>query len=256
MTQKDRREYLIKYMLDERNEQMEISDDEEKSKRLLRALFNVRMPKEASEEFLKIQDEYLKAETEKKRVYKSEWITPAAKGIYIWRGDITTLECDAIVNAANSKMLGCFYPNHRCIDNAIHTYAGVQLRLECDRIMHGCELETGKAVITSAYNLPSRYIIHTVGPIVYGELNEKHCEALSECYRSCLALAHQNNLKSIAFCCISTGEFHFPSEKAAEIALKTVIENRGDIEVIFNAFKQTDESIYTELVEKYRDSLR
>lgn len=172
----------------------------------------------------------------------------------MWRGDITTLKIDAIVNAANSALRGCFVPCHSCIDNIIHTYAGVQLRLDCDTIMNeqGYEEPTGQAKITPAYNLPSRYVIHTVGPIVSGKLTKKHCRQLADCYCSCLGLAAENGLKSIAFCCISTGEFHFPQQKAAEIAVKTVreyLKQDTSIErVVFNVFKPEDQEIYREIL--------
>ena len=170
------------------------------------------------------------------------------------QGDITTLRCDAIVNAANSAMTGCYVPNHRCIDNAIHSFAGVELRLECDEIMNrqGHGEPTGQAKITNAYNLPCKYIIHTVGPIISYKLTSEDCELLASCYRSCLNLAAKNNLESIAFCCISTGEFHFPNDKAAQIAIKTVEEfMKKDIsvkKVIFNVFKDMDKEIYRELL--------
>lgn len=212
------------------------------------------MPIAASEEFLKIQDEYLREETRLKGVTDISALTPIQSDIYLWQGDITTLRCDAVVNAANSRMLGCFCPNHGCIDNAIHTYAGVQLRLICAELMkkQGHEEPTGQAKITPAYNLPSEFVIHTVGPIVSGRLTGKDCELLRSCYRSCLKIADGNGLKSIAFCCISTGEFHFPNERAAEIAIDTVkkykAETQSEIKVIFNVFKDTDYKIYRELL--------
>lgn len=177
------------------------------------------------------------------------------QGLYLWQGDITALRCDAIVNAANSGMTGCYVPNHRCIDNCIHTFAGVQLRLYCEEMMEaqGHAEPTGQAKITPAYNLPCRYVLHTVGPIVGGHLTETHCRQLADCYRSCLSLAAENGLKSVAFCCISTGEFHFPNEKAAEIAVATVKEFLAQKEtsvekVIFNVFKDRDREIYEELL--------
>ena len=175
-------------------------------------------------------------------------------GIYLWRGDITTLECGAIVNAANSGMTGCYQPCHNCIDNCIHTYAGVQLRLKCAEIMaeQGYEEPTGQAKITLAYNLPCEYVIHTVGPIVQGKLTQEHCRQLESCYRSCLKLADKNDVGSIAFCCISTGVFMFPNDKAAEIAVGTVqkykAETGSKIEVVFNVFKEYDEAIYRKLL--------
>lgn len=256
MTQSERRLYLITELKKENRQyaDLQVPSDAAEQKILLRSLFNVRMPKAASDEFLKIQDEYLREETRQKGVTDLAVITPVCPDIYLWQGDITTLKCDAVVNAANSQMLGCFCPNHGCIDNAIHTYAGVQLRFDCAELMkkQGCEEPTGQAKITPAYNLPCRFVIHTVGPIVCGRLTDKDCELLRSCYRSCLKLADENNLKSIAFCCISTGEFHFPNKRAAEIAIDTVkkykAETQSKIKVIFNVFKDTDYKIYRELL--------
>ena len=214
--------------------------------------------KPASDGFLEIQDAYLQEEARRKGIVKITDLQPIQPQLYLWRGDITTLQCDAIVNAANSQMLGCFCPNHGCIDNAIHTFAGVQLRLRCAELMarQGHEEETGKAKITPAFNLPCRYILHTVGPIVRGRLTEQGCRMLASCYRSCLKLAGQNGLKSVAFCCISTGEFHFPNDKAAEIAIRTVKEYKAqahsEIEVIFNVFKESDDDIYRRLLRAVR----
>ena len=256
MTQSERRVYLITELKKENPQYAElpVPSDTAEQKHLLRALFNVRMPKAASDEFLKIQDEYLREETRLKDVTDISALTPIQPDIYLWQGDITTLKCDAIVNAANSRLLGCFCPNHGCIDNAIHTYAGVQLRFDCAELMkkQGHEEPTGQAKITPAYNLPCRFVIHTVGPIVYGRLTDKDCELLRSCYRSCLKIADENGLKSIAFCCISTGEFHFPNERAAEVAIDTVkkykAETQSEIKVIFNVFKDTDYKIYRELL--------
>ena len=201
-----------------------------------------------------MQDEYLKEEITQKGIVDINNLNPIQKGIYLWQGDITTLRCDAIVNAANSAMTGCYVPNHRCIDNAIHSFAGVELRLECDEIMNrqGYGEPTGQAKITNAYNLPCKYIIHTVGPIISYKLTSEDCELLASCYRSCLNLAAKNNLESIAFCCISTGEFHFPNDKAAQIAIKTVEEfmkkDTSVKKVIFNVFKDMDKEIYRELL--------
>lgn len=233
--------------------QAEIPSDEISQKRLLRALFNVRMPKTASGEFKRIQDEYLQEELRLKGVTDIASLAPVATDIYLWKGDITTLKCDGIVNAANSQMLGCFCPNHGCIDNAIHTFAGIGLRQECAEIMKNQgEEPTGRAKITKAYNLPCKYILHTVGPIVYGELTKQHEKQLADCYRSCLTLADKYGLQSLAFCCISTGEFHFPNEKAAEIAVRTVIEYKtqakSKMKVVFNVFKETDYAIYARIL--------
>lgn len=252
MTQKERQIYLIQKLIDEqpRYKGMQIPQDAAEQKRLLRSLMNVRMPKNIVEDFLIVQDEYLREETAAKGITDIADLTPISEGLYLWQGDITTLRCDAIVNAANSGMTGCYAPCHGCIDNAIHTYAGVQLRLECARQMsaQGHEEATGKAKITLAYNLPCKYVIHTVGPIVSDRVTKADKELLASCYRSCLELAGQNGIKSIAFCCISTGEFHFPNDLAAEIAVKTVKQYRDNIEVIFNVFKDVDYKIYRDLL--------
>lgn len=256
MTQKERRLYLIKELLNEqpRYSDIKIPSDDKEQKNLLRSLFNVRLPKPISEEFLNVQDDYLKTETDQKGITDIKDLTPCEDNIYLWRGDITTLRCDAIVNAANSQMLGCFCPCHGCIDNAIHTFSGIQLRAACAEIMEkqDREEETGNAKITPAFNLPCRYVLHTVGPIIQGKLREKDKELLASCYRSCLELAGQNDVQSIAFCCISTGEFHFPNDIAAEIAVNTVKnyirEKNSGIKVIFNVFKETDHEIYRKLL--------
>ena len=252
MAQTERRKYLIKFLLSERQEKTEIPQDEYSQKRLLRSLFNIRMPRAVSDEFLRIQDEYLREENRRKGITDIADLVPVQKDIYIWQGDITTLKCDAIVNAANSQMLGCFNPCHGCIDNAIHTYAGVQLRNTCYELMkaQGYDEPTGQAKITPAYNLPCKYVIHTVGPIVSGYLTEDDCELLKSCYLSCLNEAVKNNLKSIAFCCISTGVFGFPKKEAAEIEVNKVKEyqKEHEIEVIFNVFKDSDKQIYRELL--------
>ena len=252
MTQAERRVYLINYLLAERGETVDIPTDEYNQRRLLRSLFNVRMPAPIDEDFLRVQDEYLQKEAARKGITDIAELEPIQKGVYLWQGDITTLKCVAIVNAANSQMLGCFYPCHSCIDNAIHTYAGVQLRNACYEIMkkQGHEEPTGQAKITPAYNLPCRYVIHTVGPIISGRLTARDCELLKSCYLSCLNEAVKNNLKSIAFCCISTGEFHFPNDIAARIAVDTVKEyqKQHEIEVICNVFKDHDYRLYRELL--------
>ena len=256
MNQNERRIFLIQELLKEnkRYEDMEIPQDFEEQRALLRALMNVRIAKNIDDEFIKVQDEYLKEEIKRKGIVDIDDLKPIKDGIYLWQGDITTLRCDAIVNAANSGMTGCYVPNHRCIDNCIHSFAGVQLRLECDEIMtkQGYSEPTGQAKITKSYNLPCKYIIHTVGPIINGKLTSKDCDLLESCYKSCLELAVKNNLDSIAFCCISTGEFHFPNDKAAQIAVKTVEEfmkkETSLKKVIFNVFKDMDKEIYRKLL--------
>ena len=256
MNQERRRTYLIEALLREHPSYAlkEVPEDEEAQKNLLRGLMNVRLPAAVSPEFLKVQDAYLQQELAKKRITRLSDLHPVQKGIYLWRGDITTLACGAIVNAANSGMTGCYQPCHSCIDNCIHTSAGVHLRLKCAEIMRqqGFEEPAGQAKITPAYNLPCEYVIHTVGPIVQGKLHAQHCALLKSCYRSCLMLADENHVGSIAFCCISTGVFRFPNEKAAQIAVDTVLEYRAqtgsEIEVIFNVFSEQDERIYQRLL--------
>lgn len=256
MNQNERRIFLIQELLKEnkRYEDMEIPQDFEEQRALLHALMNVRIAKNVDDEFIKVQDEYLQEETKRKGIVDIDDLKPIKDGIYLWQGDITTLRCDVIVNAANSGMTGCYVPNHRCIDNCIHSFAGVQLRLECDEIMtkQGHGEPTGQAKITNSYNLPCKYIIHTVGPIINGKLTSEDCDLLESCYKSCLELAVKNNLESIAFCCISTGEFHFPNDKAAQIAVKTVEEfmkkETSLKKVIFNVFKDMDKEIYRKLL--------
>lgn len=256
MNQDERREFLIRELAGEsyRYGNIKIPGDVTQQKNLLRSLMNVRMPAPVSEEFLKIQDEYLKQAIAEKGITRLSDLKPVEKDIYIWQGDITTLECDAIVNAANSQMLGCFQPLHNCIDNCIHTYSGVALRNKCSELMQkqGFEEPTGKAKITPAYNLPCKYVLHTVGPIVGGYLTGEDCELLKSCYLSCLKLAEENGVKSIAFCCISTGVFGFPKKEAAEIAVSAVKEYKAevnsDIKVIFNVFKDEDLDIYKRIL--------
>lgn len=256
MTQNERRIYLIKELLGEQSQyaSMEIPADGQEQKNLLRSLLNIRMPALVTSEFLEVQNAYLQEETEKKGITELADLTAIQNGVYLWKGDITTLRCDAIVNAANSQMLGCFCPCHGCIDNAIHTFSGVQLRAACADLMkkQGHEEKTGNAKITPAYNLPCKYVLHTVGPIIRGRLTRKDRDMLASCYRSCLELAEQNSVRSIAFCCISTGEFHFPNDKAAEIAVKTVKEYKtqtgSQMEVIFNVFKEIDFELYRKLL--------
>lgn len=256
MKQSERRIFLIKSLLQERTEyrDMSISADTEQQKQLLRALMNVRAPKPIGTEFLRIQDEYLQYEIAAKGITDVAELTPVQHGIYLWQGDITTLKCDAVVNAANNGMTGCYIPNHRCIDNAIHTFAGMQLRLICDNLMEqqGYPEPAGSAKITPAFNLPSRYVLHTVGPVISGKVKKHERELLASCYRSCLELAAENKLESVAFCCISTGEFHFPNELAAEIAVQSVKKffrlQTGVKKVIFNVFKDLDKNIYQKLL--------
>ena len=256
MNQSEKRLFLIQSLLKERPEyrDMNIPAEPERQRQLLRGLMNIRTPKRIGADFQKMQDEYLQSETAAKGITDIADLTPIQQGLYLWQGDITTLKCDAIVNAANSGMTGCYIPNHRCIDNAIHTFAGVELRLACEELMEqqGYPEPTGQAKITPAFNLPCRYVLHTVGPIINGRVTKEDEELLASCYRSCLELAAESSLESVAFCCISTGEFHFPNEQAAQIAVETVKQfmnrNTGVKKVIFNVFKDLDKAIYEKLL--------
>ena len=256
MNQAQRRLFLIQSLLKENPEYRDLSipADPKSQRQLLRGLMNIRAPQRIGADFLKMQNEYLQGETAAKGVTDIADLTPIQPGLYLWQGDITTLKCDAIVNAANSGMTGCYIPNHRCIDNAIHTYAGVELRLACAELMEQQSYPepTGQAKITPAFNLPCRYVLHTVGPIIDGRVTKADKELLASCYHSCLELAAENNLESVAFCCISTGEFHFPNELAAQIAVETVkqfMNRRTSVKkVIFNVFKDLDKEIYARLL--------
>lgn len=256
MTQPERRRYLLQALLQERPEYRDLAvpQDTEGQKQLLRALLNVREAAPCNPEFIRVQDEYLQAETAAKGITDVNSLCPVREGLYLWQGDITTLRCDAIVNAANSGMTGCYVPNHRCIDNCIHTFAGVELRNACDRLMRrqGRPEPTGTAKITPAYNLPCRYVLHTVDPIITGRVTQHDRELLASCYQACLSLAAEHGLESVAFCCISTGEFHFPNAEAAAIAVQTVTgflrQNTPIKKVIFNVFKDTDRQIYEQLL--------
>ena len=256
MNQSERRLFLIQSLLRERPscQKQSIPTDSERQKILLRGLMNVRNPHPISPEFLETQDTYLWEETAKKGITDIRDLPPMQPGLYLWQGDITTLKCDAIVNAANSGLTGCYIPNHRCIDNAIHTYAGVELRLACEAIItaQGHPEPTGRAKITPAFNLPCKYVLHTVGPIIGSQVTDRDKALLASCYRSCLELAAMYDQESVAFCCISTGEFHFPNDLAAEIAVDTVKEflkkQTSVKKVIFNVFKDLDRQIYRRLL--------
>ena len=250
-------DFLIDYLLkeDPRFSEMEIPADLQGKRDLFRALRNIREPKSVTEEFLSLQDEELQEQLNEKGIVE----LPKEPRIQIWQGDITRLKIDAIVNAANSRMLGCWGPLHACIDNAIHSAAGIQLREECNQLMlkQGHEEPTGQAKITKAYNLPCKYVIHTVGPIIpNGIPTEFQQEQLASCYRSIMQIADENHLESLAFCCISTGEFHFPNELAAEIAVKTVKDYLNEHPstsvktVVFNVFKDVDKQIYEMILAK------
>ena len=256
MNQSERRMSLIRVLLKEHPEYrgLRIPADADTQWQLLRGLLNIREPRRIGTDFLQIQDAYLQEETAAKGITDAADLMPLQPVLYLWQGDITTLKCDAIVNAANSDMTGCYCPNHSCIDNAIHTYAGVQLRLACAEIIdrQGHPEPTGQAKITAAFDLPCRYVLHTVGPIINGRVTKADKELLSSCYRSCLELAAEKGLESVAFCCISTGEFHFPNQLAAEIAVQTFKEflqtPTSNKKVIFNVFKDMDKKIYERLL--------
>lgn len=257
MTQNERLDFLLHYLIKERKEyeNIRVPDSHSEKQWYLRSLMNVRPPLPVSAEFLSVQDAYLSERLVERGVTRFQDLTPVQPGLYLWRGDITTLAADTIVNAANSGMLGCFVPCHGCIDNAIHSAAGLQLRDACAEIMRaqGHPEPAGRAKLTRAYNLPARYVLHTVGPIVGRWVTWKDRRELAACYRSCLALAAEHGLRSVAFCCISTGEFHFPNQEAAEIAVRTVREfleqQTTSVErVIFNVFKDLDAAIYRRLL--------
>lgn len=256
MNQAERRLFLIRKLLDEDRQYrgMDIPAGAQEQKRLLRSLMNVRAPMAADETFLAVQDDYLRRELDARGVVRLSDLRPLCGDLYLWQGDITRLQCGAIVNAANAGMTGCYIPCHACIDNCIHTYAGVQLRRDCAEIMaaQGSAEPTGRAKITRAYNLPCDYVLHTVGPIVNGRVTSEAERLLAACYRSCLELAAQHGVQSVAFCCISTGVFRFPNERAVEIAVETVrrykSETESKVKVIFNVFKDTDREIYERLL--------
>ena len=252
MKQNERLTYLVKYLLEEINLDRDIPQNHDELFQLYRSLVNIREAKPIAQEFLNIQDDMLQEENQKKGIVSFDNMK---EQIIVWKGDITRLKVDAIVNAANNQMEGCFVPGHHCIDNAIHTYAGVQLRNDCHEMMkkQGFLEPTGKAKITKAYNLPCLYILHTVGPMIKGQVTPRDEFLLASCYESCLRLANQHGIKTIAFCCISTGVFHYPQEQAAKIAIKTVQEYLKDSKiekVIFNVFTDEDERIYSRLLEK------
>ena len=263
MTHDEKRLWLIRYLLEESDgcKGADIPDEEGKQWRMLRSLMNIRPASPATDEFIRIQDSFLQEETRRKGITDIGTLKPWKNGMCLWQGDITTLRCSAIVNAANSGMTGCYHPCHGCIDNAIHTYAGIQLRLECAQIMRrqGHDEETGLAKITKGWNLPAQHVLHTVGPIVLSpEPTEEDRRLLSSCYRSSLTLADENGLESIAFCCISTGEFRFPNEAAARIAFDTAKEYLRDtgstIRIVFNVFKDEDRRIYERLFREHQEA--
>ena len=264
MTQNGRLDYLVEeFKADSvQYKDLQTPKDTEGKRRILRSLMNVRMPRKMDEAVLAVQDEYLQERIRENGIVELADIHVIRGGMSIWQGDITRLAVDAIVNAANSQMLGCFVPMHTCIDNCIHTFAGVQLRAECARQMeqlksrYGRDYEqpTALPMLTDAYNLPARKVIHIVGPIVQGRLTTSLENDLAACYRNTLDMCLENGLKSVAFCCISTGVFHFPNKRAAEIAVQTVTgwlsEHPGGMErVIFNVFKDEDKAYYEQLLQ-------
>ena len=256
MTQEERLHFLLQALLAERpgGQDIAIPRRPEDRRRLLRALMNTRPPDPIPPEVLAVQDAFLQAELAEKNITRLADLTPQRPGQYLWQGDITTLAVDAIVNAANRQMLGCFVPCHGCIDNAIHSAAGMELRQACAQLMarQGHEEPTGQAKLTPGYHLPCRYVLHTVGPIITGPVTRRDQALLASCYRTCLALAEAHGLASVAFCCISTGEFHFPNDLAAQIAVDTVSAWQRDHPqapaVVFNVFKDEDRALYEALL--------
>lgn len=245
-------DYLLDYLLKENPRVNNIPENYEDKKKLWRALCNVREPKAISDDFLKVEDEFLQEELKNKDITDANDIKSDGK-IALWQGDITKLKIDAIVNAANSEGLGCFQPLHNCIDNQIQTYAGVQMRLECHEYMKKIDynLPTGEAFITKGYNLPCKYVIHTVGPIIQFRVTEKEETQLANCYKNSLKLAIDNGIRTIAFPCISTGVFRFPKDLASKIAIKAVnefIDNNSDKidKVVFTLWTNEDVAIYEE----------
>jgi len=255
MSQEQRRIYLIKQLQKEQGtEEVEpIPESEEKQYFLLRKLMNIRPPKPISDDFLFIQDNFLQEELKQKEITSLNHLNKVEPDIYLWQGDITTFEVDGIVNAANSDMTGCYIPNHNCIDNIIHTKAGIQLRLACQKIIdeQGHKEPVGKAKITKAYNLPSDYVLHTIGPFIRDKVGPMQKDLLKSSYMASLRLADEKGLNSLAFSCISTGVFNFPNDKAAEIAVETVRtykkETGSNISVIFNVYKDLDYNLYSQL---------
>lgn len=259
MKETEQLQFLTETLLDEmpqyRREAKRVPRGAEEQRRFLRCLMNVREPGTLSERFLQAQDELLSREREKKGVvHVAELLPiPGDERLILWQGDITRLDADAIVNAANSALLGCFRPGHNCIDNVIHSAAGLQLREECAAIMRaqGHEEPTGQAKITKGYNLPARHVLHTVGPIIDGLLSDRDRELLASCYRACLKLAEENGLKSVAFCCISTGVFRFPKDEAARIAVSTVreyLKTGGMEKIVFCVHGDENLRIYQKLL--------
>lgn len=271
--QEERLDLLLRAFKEDsvRYRDLDSGEDYREKRMLLRSLMNIRMPGEMAEDVTEVQDAFLAEKAREKGIVTLEDIPTAARQyksphpfadrLSIWQGDITRLQVGAIVNAANSQMLGCFVPCHGCIDNAIHSAAGIQLRNACSHYMNSRKMQygpryqepTGRAVLTEGYNLPARYVIHTVGPVVRGPLTKELKEDLRNCYRNVLQCCREHQIRSVAFCCISTGEFHFPNNQAARIAVETVTEfleehGRDFDRIIFNVFKDTDRYIYEDLL--------
>ncbi len=261
--QETRLDYLVEAFKKDSGEykDLNVPDNRDEKRMILRSLMNIRMPREISRNVLRMQDEYLTERAKEKGIVELEDIPVIRDGLSVWQGDITRLKADAIVNAANSRMLGCFIPMHTCIDNCIHTFAGIQLRAECSRQMEQMRSRFGRnyeqpssiPMLTDAYNLPAKKVVHVAGPIVERRLTPELESKLGNCYWNVLSICAENDLKSVAFCCISTGLFRFPNQRAAEIAVKTVTEwmstHPGKMErVIFNVFKDEDKTIYEELL--------
>lgn len=265
MNHSEKRKWLINYLLEENSHLSKIvdasSDDPKEQNDLLRCLLNIREARPIHKDFIDIQNQFLLEERAENQIFSLNDAQQYTKNLYLWQGDITRLEVDAIVNAANAQLLGCFVPLHRCIDNAIHSAAGIQLRLACKEIMdaQGHLEETGYAKITDSYNLSAKKVIHTVGPIIKDTVTKEHVSLLADCYRRVLLLCEEYQLKSVAFCCISTGEFRFPNELAAEIAIKTTQEYvtrvHSPIKIIFNVFKDIDKELYHEKLQQLSESL-
>ena len=255
-------DYLIEYLLKDCGYSEKIPDDINQKKSLYRGLVNVREPKPISAEYLEVEDKYLQEELKNKKIKNADELLTIKEQyvnnnldnsdkMCIWQGDITKLKIGAIVNPANSQGLGCFLPNHNCIDNQIQTFAGIRMRLECNEYMKtiNYNLETSKCFITEGYNLPAKKVIHAVGPIVESFLTDDLRTDLENTYINCLKCAIENGIRTISFPCISTGVFRFPKDEASKIAIRTVdkflSENKDKIDkVIFNLWSKEDVIIY------------
>ena len=263
-TQNHRLDYLVEEFKRDsvQYKDLETPKDTEGKRRILRSLMNIRMPGKMNEAVLAVQDDYLRERIRENGIVKPADIPVIRDQISIWQGDITRLAADAIVNAANSQMLGCFVPMHTCIDNCIHTFAGVQLREECHRqmktlrIRYGRDYEQPTAVpmLTDAYNLPAKKVVHIVGPVVRYGLTKELEEQLASCYRNTLDMCLENGIRTVAFCCISTGVFRFPNKRASQIAVQTVSEwlsmHTGQMDrIIFNVFKDEDREYYEQFLQ-------